>query len=192
MITSIGRHCFLQNWLYKKHKDNNLLYVENIFSRIVAYDKNWKTDIVKKYISRYDWFCETFLKTGHVVGWEFISEELQCRIHYSSKMNLHQMCYNLKYADVVLVLLRNDDCHEQIKYYKKQLASIINKPFKLIGFTNGINQDFISNDYQLIAIQDTMYWNKDKNENLYVPHWHVSDHDIQIFENVWNNIKQFV
>ena len=190
MITSIGIHCFLQNWLYKKCKEENLPYFENIFSRIAAYPINWDIDIVGKYISNYDWFCEEFLNTCKVDNSEFISEQLGCRIHYSSKMNLQQMCDNLKQSDVVLVRLwKNKDTHTEMQYYLDCLNSIINKKFQLIGFTCNIDQDYISDGYRIVKIENTMDF--DENERKYVPCWYVSYNDIQVLENVWNGIKQF-
>lgn len=190
MITSIGFRCFLQNWLYKKCKDDNLPYYENILSCIAAYPINWDIDIVGKYISNYDWFCEEFLNTCKVDNSEFISEQLGCRIHYSSKMNLQQMCDNLKQSDVVLVRLwKNKDTHTEMQYYLDCLNSIINKKFQLIGFTCNIDQDYISDGYRIVKIENTMDF--DENERKYVSCWYVLYNDIQVLENVWNGIKQF-
>lgn len=71
------------------------------------------------------------------------------------------MCENLKHADVVLVRLIGKNFHEQMKYNNRCLSSIINKPFKLIGFSQVIESDFVSDEYVIykMDINSMVYTN---------------------------------
>lgn len=157
---------------------------------MAAYPINWNIDIAVKYISNYDWFCDEFLKTGRCHDNEFISEQLGCKIHYSKNMDLKQICDNLKHSDVVLVRLKCWEFHKKMKYYNRYLSSIINKPFKLIGFNQVIESDFVSDQYSIykMDINSMIFTNGNQQ---YVKGWDLSEHDIQVLENVWNDIKQF-
>ena len=77
-----------------------------------------------------------------------------------------------------------------MKYYNRYLSSIINKPFKLIGFNQVIESDFVSDQYSIykMDINSMIFTNGNQQ---YVKGWDLSEHDIQVLENVWNDIKQF-
>lgn len=195
MITSIGNsYCFLQSFLYFKFKNESLFFTDNILSRIAPYPENWGIDIVQECLSNYDVFCKDFLNTGEVIistdhGPEYISKTCKCKIHYSKKMNLKQMCLNLTNADIVLIRLRFGDPILELKSKCKLLQKIINKDFKIIAFSADIAS--------IKKIDNSIIypWNcpvfKTKDDIDYVPGWKVSNSDVILLENIWSNIKQY-
>lgn len=191
MITTIGEGCFLQNWLYMKAKQNGIESecCENILSRIQAHNPViWNKRIILEKLQRYDDFCANFIKTGKVVGHEFVSDEEQCKRHFSRAMNLKEMSDNLKNAKVVLYLsnfcTNSTDALANINSVYENLRKISNAYF--IAFSRHIKTTKVNDKFEIIYLPDYIAYNKD--QSTYVPHWNVSEKNKNILDKAFQKI----